>query len=31
MIQDLIDAGEAGDEEEAYFYIEKFIEENQNQ
>lgn len=30
MIKDLIEAGEAENEEEAYFFIEKYIEENQN-
>lgn len=31
LSQDLIDAGDAQDLEEAYFFIEKFIEENQQQ
>jgi hypothetical protein len=30
MIEDLIASGEAGDEEEAYFYIERYIEETKN-
>ena len=30
LMQDLIDAGEAEDEEQAYSYIEQFIEENTN-